>query len=1557
MALMLVLLAVDAHAVIAIDSVSTVVDNNPTTLTVSHTTGAGSDRLMMVGVSMLNQDLETVSTVTYNGVGLVFVGQISQSNDSRVELWSYLNPPAVSANVIVTFNEQVQLGAGIGVVTFTGVDQLSPYGAFQSNSGDSNTASATVTSAAGDTVLGVMAAERQDNNPVVAGGSAQWTYKTQTGNNRTAGAGATFTGAGSVNLTWNLNEPDDWAIGAIPLRDASASGSTCDTFRDEFSSISYSRQDGTLNWAANWNEVGDNGSPANGDIQIGSNSLQLEGDGTTVTALGGPYIEREADLSGYGSATLSFDYRETGNWEASDDFEIYVSGDGGANWNLIQTFSNDQGATFQSLSIDITAYISYNTRIAFVEKANNGSEIFYLDNVQIEACASGPSPLAYFEMNEASWNGTANEVLDSSGNGNAGTAVGNATTVDPGRICLGGDIPFNNTDATQDALDTELDLDTDIGTTGTISMWYKPNTAWASGGDRMLIDASTTADNKYFFLTLLNTGVLRFRIEDSTDADFQLDTTAKAFPADEWHYLAITWDLPGDRLEIYIDGVLDASLTPNTSGSWGALGSVYLGDNRSTYHPSGTANSANGVIDEARIYDLVQTATEIQTDMNAPGSCANPLAWFQLDAPPGTWNGTVGEVVDQTGTVLNASALGTGAGVNAVTTPICRGIDVPFNNTDAAQYGFDSRIDPDDDIGNSGTISFWYRSDNDWAGGGDRALFDASPDSLAPPNKFFLLMLRNDGALQFAVEDSTDSDFLFNTAAQGFLAGDWVHIAVTWDMAGNRQIYVNSTLAATDTRGTSGALGELDTLYFGDNRSTYHFGGTANSANGVIDEVRVYNSVQPQTEIQSDMNATHSCLGISLDHFRITPAAIVASTCLPNAVTIIAEDASNNPLTNYTDQVNITVSTNHGNWSVNDADNVTSPNPDNDDDGAVSYTYVLSDIGEIILDLTNTHAETLTIEISDPLAAVTSTSVAVTFVDNVLVITEDPVQVAGRAQSMNVAMWTNDGSNCFINLDYNSAAQSIEASIDRGGVLLAANAPSIDAVTIPDALATATITLDFSVTPGQVNFNLDSSDVGQYRLTLVDITNNFSDQIIAGTGNLLTVRPFGISVNGIMNGATANPGGTAPSDPVFTAAGTDFEATVAGVLWDAADDSNNDGVLDSGVFAGNAVAPSYAWDTTLSVSAAGFTPATGVPGVLNNGATLLAEFSGGSFNITDLQYTEVGSFTLQSRALDFLGVPGLDIVGDDIIIGRFTPASLLISMTTDGAFVNTNISGLVPYTYIGQRYSYDSAARPSFVVSALNAAGAPTLNYTGAWAKMTAASVSLSGPTADNIEPGSDAVTLMAVTYTQDAASFIVNDLGGGRIEFVFTDDAFVYDKDANSEVPPFNPEVDLIITDVTDTDAITNTGTATLTPDGSNVALRFGRLRMENAFGSELSDLIMNYHIEYYDEIGATPFWTRHDDADTTIVAPGDISAVPGNTAATAINLSLLPGKYEITLSAPLIEVVETVTNLVDSSAEPWLQYDWDEDGLFDNNPSALATFGIYGGDPVQIYIQQIYQ
>jgi hypothetical protein len=165
-----------ANAAVTVDNVSTEFDNNPNSLTTSHAT-SGTDRLMIVGVSMLNDDFETVVSVTYNGVNLNFVGSVARDDDSRVELWSYLNPPITTADVTVTFDDQVQDGAGIGIITFTGVDQTNPFGAFQSQTDESSTASINVTSATGELVLGVMAAERQDDSPSTTMGTQQWSYK------------------------------------------------------------------------------------------------------------------------------------------------------------------------------------------------------------------------------------------------------------------------------------------------------------------------------------------------------------------------------------------------------------------------------------------------------------------------------------------------------------------------------------------------------------------------------------------------------------------------------------------------------------------------------------------------------------------------------------------------------------------------------------------------------------------------------------------------------------------------------------------------------------------------------------------------------------------------------------------------------------------------------------------------------------------------------------------------------------------------------------------------------------------------------------------------------------------------------------------------------------------------------------------------------------------------------------------------------------------------------------------------------------------------------------
>lgn len=1590
------LFAATAQAVIAVDNVSTVVDNNPTTLTRSHTTNAGSDRLMLVGVSLLNEDLETVSSVTYNGTGLNFVGQVSQGNDSRVEIWAYLNPPVTTANVVVTFNEQVQLGAIVGIVTFTGVNQTSPYGAFQSNTGDSTTATATASSASGDLVFGVMAAERQDSGPVVVGGTARWTLKSQNGNNRTAGAGATFSGAASVNLRWNMNETDDWAIGAISLRDVNAPAAT--GFCDDFES-------GLGNWAIDTSGGGSAG--INGaTFNSAANSLYTRWDPVSVTsnlaidASGKPYqlslwIRRGDD---------SF----SENPEAGEDLQVQYFNNVGS-WITLETFvGNDTPGQVYERSYPLPADAQHgNLRVRLTQTGGSGIDwdYWHVDDVCLLEVVQ---PEIEFRMDELSWNGAPNEVVDSSGNGNNANAnaASGLTTINPGQICRAGDF-----DGTDDYIESN-DIYPLLGNTASMSFWIRTtqtgnNLGWQAPGIAGIEEAGGADD---IFWGWLDAGG---RIGISVGNDYSTKSTV-AINDGSYHHVVLTRDATTGDYKIYIDGILDAS----GSSTAGIIGNSFSSIGR-IEDTGGTPVYFQGELDELLVFNSVlsdSAVTSIYSNQangrNIDGSnrnCAGSLAWFRLDADAGVWNGSAGEVVDQSGNFTGAAALGTGAGVDSVLAQVCRGIDIPFNNSNGAQYGFDSGIDVDADVGNLGSINFWYNSDNNWVGGGNRMLVDASPDDLPGADKYFYVVLLNNGRLRFALEDSSDADFSFQTGVNAIAGGVWTHIAVTWDMSGNREIYINGALAATDTNATNGQLAALRSLYFGDNRSSYHPGATANSADGIIDEVRVYDRVQTAGEIITDLNATHSCAGSLTDHLSITHDGS-AINCQPESITISAHTATGPHDVDiaYTGIASLSVDTLHGDWSYVSGGNPA--NLSNSGNGNASYTFDGTENGSVVLALYNTFAETIDIDVSDGTYTessgtadasddppLTYAPAGFNFLVNGLA---DPIgtQISGKASNLGhgaqtlelQAINTNDDTGvCEAVLagtvDVEIAFQCENANtcqrpiyVGGAGPSTQVNGTNTDVVT---PLVYTDVSLDFGTAADTTaDLVLNYPDAGQIRLHARYALPPSGEDLI-GASNSFVVRPFGFDIN-VPHPSTH---ATTHAGDVLASAGSAFTVSAAAVLWNSADDDllgTSDGSPDNhddtdpvnnDVLSGNSVilggisytgTPNFGQEnedielTSLLLAPAGGTD----PGLPVN--TLIMSFVAGAGSNPNVVFNEVGIIEIAASVagLDYLGTGAAEtalMTSKSGYVGRFNPASLSISAFVNGDFSNANPSGAIPFTYIGQGFTYDTN-HPAFTVSALNVGGGVTMNYTDNlnvgdnWAKLSAGSVNFTSPTADNVQDGTDGLTRMAISYTEDPLDFIMTDNGNGTHEFEFRDDSYVYDKDSNSLVAPFSSDISLVINSVQDGDSVATVTGVTLTPNP--VDLRFGRLRMENAFGSELGDLIMNYHIEFFDLIGATPFWTRHHDVDTTTML-GDINAVPGNTAATSINPTFPLGKFEITLSAPGIEVTETITNLVDTSGEPWLQFDWDQDGLYDNNPSALATFGIFEGDPVQIYIQQIYE
>lgn len=232
-------------------------------------------------------------------------------------------------------------------------------------------------------------------------------------------------------------------------------------------------------------------------------------------------------------------------------------------------------------------------------------------------------PIAHYAFEQSPWTTAGTVIEDDSGNGNDGVSVGNAADNADGYVCRGVDIPFNNSTAEIDAINSRLDINTALGNEGTIMLWYRASEDWAGNGTVNLLDATTdvlgNANDKYFFLSRENNGRLRFALEDSADRDFNLYTGANAYVAGTWVHVAITWDLPNDAMEIYINGSREANRSTSSNGVLGDLGSIYFGDNSSTYLAPGA--SAYGRLDEIRLYTEVLSDSEIGVALSESHPC------------------------------------------------------------------------------------------------------------------------------------------------------------------------------------------------------------------------------------------------------------------------------------------------------------------------------------------------------------------------------------------------------------------------------------------------------------------------------------------------------------------------------------------------------------------------------------------------------------------------------------------------------------------------------------------------------------------------------------------------------------------------------------------------------------------------------------------------------------------------------------------------------------------------------------------------------------------------
>lgn len=782
----------------------------------------------------------------------------------------------------------------------------------------------------------------------------------------------------------------------------------------------------------------------------------------------------------------------------------------------------------------------------------------------------------------------------------------------------------------------------------------------------------------------------------------------------------------------------------------------------------------------------------------------------------------------------------------------------------------------------------------------------------------------------------------------------------------------------------------------GNKSATLRFSYTATSAGN-----RAITFTEYQTQTSQTVNITVGAAS-SLAGFGIAGTGS-ASTCAPQTLTISARDGSGNVLTGYTGTVNLSTSTNKGDWSAGSgpapAGTLT---PGAANSGLASYMFAAGDAGVVRLRLAHSLAQNLTVTVIDnAVPASSSISAGIQYRDNAFVWSEDlsgkiagsQVVVAGRKHDLSVALWKKDPSsgNCGVASDYSGARNLKLWRTDTGGGPWTAPgivAPALANVPASRPAANNLVGLNFNA--GVASLLMTSSDIGKFSLSLDDDSLAYAATTISGSSGDLTLRPFALAISAMQMSGVGNPGNSTASGALFGKAGADFSATVGAYRWSAGADANDDGVPDGGaslaqVSAGG-LAPSFNTAVTLSPVAGSQTPTPadgGVLGSLNNGT--VSGFSGGSKTVSNLQYTEVGSFQLATAALvsNFMGSgQNLDALvfnsagAQNSVVGRFSPANLTVSqdaLTLRSALACAPASA---FNYLGENFEQ------ALTLRARNALGAVTQNYHGGFARLDLASSAvwqLSGIAG-------------TTRFLSIGAPLRLSLVSGGSWSHGISSGLKLTIAALRANAGPDGPFEDANALRLgiapSDLDGVTMAGFDLDTDsDGVNdrsliatVPLRFGRLRLHNAIGSQHRNLLMALQAEYWN---GSAFTTNSADGCTGISAshlnfgnfrksliPADaqltnspvrlasgrarlILAAPGGARAGSYDLSIKLGSGDAACLAPW-----TPSPAASSSANlAYLQGGWCTGGAsYDKDPSARASFGLYGSSVNLIYQRENY-
>ncbi|MDO6713118.1 LamG-like jellyroll fold domain-containing protein [Aliiglaciecola sp. 2_MG-2023] len=898
------------------------------------------------------------------------------------------------------------------------------------------------------------------------------------------------------------------------------------------------------------------------------------------------------------------------------------------------------------------------------------------------------------------------------------------------------------------------------------------------------------------------------------------------------------------------------------------------------------------------------------------GVCKN--AQWRMDET--SWNGTANEVKDSTNSGYDAVSVGYGVGTDPTTSAMSPALEGDPGSCGYGEFdGVDDYIvsangDSLDEL-TAMTLSAWIKASsfNQTNGTDSRGVFSKGPDGVNGVS--YGAFFTNSGGNRLYVDiDGANDRFQSNTS---FVVDTWYHIAIVFDGTQDEservKLYVNGTLDGTFSESSSLIPNTSGDFYIG---NLYSSANQKSVFHGAIDEVNLRPTALNAAEVSSLMGTTRSCT-VPLHHIQIEHDGD-GLTCSAEPVTLKA--CANLDCTDLVPiDVNVTLAAtgSPSTWSNNP---ITIPS------------------GETVsVEFNHTTAETITLSAETDVPAMSDLECIpdcdiVFSSGGYLLSLEDHTACSTTNLTIQAVKVGDSSTSC-------AAAENGDLSLDLvfnyANPTTGTKVPTLDSTAMAAASVTQNRIINFDES-GTAVLSFEYQDAGKISIEVNDASGNglasSTVTTVVSPAKLIVASPDA-NAECTTNDASCN---------VFKKAGEDFNLSVAAACSDGTITANFE--MKNIPLTVDTVAPLTGNSVSLGVANISIDTA-------DNGVKLE----------TNQSVSEVGVFTITATP-PVNGYFGKTIdAATSESIGRFTPAYFDLETVFDGF-----LSGGDPFVYAGQmniaspasgQISY--ATEPEFTITAKSLDGHTTLNYTGDFVNLDESNIVRVSPTEDSSQIGADATT--NVSLSANLKSPTITEMNG-VISYQFNStDNFIYERNANALVEPFTSNLSLKVTSVIDADGITANdsdgnaanGVLELLPFGEEV--RFGRWVLKNNYGPETTSLNIPMQIEYWDGsrfvISSEDNFTRFDAA--TDVNITDISLAPGTTSASGAG-TFESGRAEFLLSPPGVNNQGDVQ--IEFEVPTWLQFDWSDidsnyDGPYTENPSSVATFGIFHGNDRMIH------